>query len=214
MKKISMTMALLIAGFYLQAQQVRFGVKAGANLSSLTEYDYLLTGYEDASLDYKVGFNAGVFSQIFINKNWGLETGLYFTQLGGQDRERDLNEDYRLRANASYLQLPVSVFREIRLPGKVRLYPALGAYAGYGIAGKIKSSGHINNIDISQEQDYFKDFARRFDVGATAGIQVGLDNFLFGAAYDQGVVRVNSQKVNWEENGYNSNFKLTVGYLF
>lgn len=207
-------MTLLVAGLYLQAQQVRFGIKAGGNLSSLTEYDYMLTGYEDASLEYKVGFNAGVFSQIYFNKNWGLETGLYYSQLGGQDRDRDFDEDYRVKATASYLQLPISVFREIRLPGKVTLYPAVGAYAGYGLSGKIKASGQINGIDIAQEQDYFGDFARRFDAGATVGIQVGLNSFLFGAAYDQGILRVNSQKVNWEENAYNSNFKLTVGYLF
>lgn len=214
MKKIMITCGLLVAGLYLQAQQVRFGIKGGANLSSLGEYEYLLDGNEDAQFEYQVGFHAGLFSQIYINKNWGLETGLYFTQLGGRERERDFDENYNIRARASYLQLPVSVFREIRLPGKVRLYPSLGAYAGYGLSGKVKSSGQIRGVDLGSEQQYFDGFANRFDVGGTAAIQAGLGNFLFGVAYDQGILRVNSQKVRWDENAYNSNFKLTVGYLF
>ncbi|MFD2966369.1 porin family protein [Sphingobacterium bambusae] len=214
MKKIVLTMALLAGGLYLQAQQVRFGIRGGANLSSLGEYEHVLLANEDAQLEYKVGFHAGVFSQIYINQKWGLETGLYFTQLGGRDQDRDFDEDYKLNATANYLQLPVSVFREIQLSDKVKLFPSVGIYAGYGLSGKIKATGQIQNIDIAQQQDYFNDFAKRFDFGGTAGVQVGLGNLLLGAGYDQGVLRVNKQKANWDDNAYNSNFKLTVGYLF
>ncbi|GHE42046.1 porin family protein [Sphingobacterium griseoflavum] len=214
MKKIVLTLALLVGGLYVQAQQVRFGIKGGANLSSLGEYKHALLASEDAQLEYKLGFHAGVFSQIYINQKWGLETAIYFTQLGGRDQDRNFDEDYKLKATANYLQLPLSVFREIQLSDRMKLFPSIGIYAGYGLSGTIKATGQIQNIDIAQQQDYFDDFARRFDFGGTAGVQVGLGNVLLGAGYYQGVLRVNKQKTNWDDNAYNSNFKLTVGYLF
>ncbi len=209
-----MTLALIVAGLYLQAQEVKFGIKGGVNLSSLGEYEYMLNPTEDAQLENQFGAYAGLFSQIYLNNKWGLETGLFFTQLGGREKERDYDENYSVKAKASYLQLPLSVFYAIQLPGKVKLYPSIGVYGAYGLSGKIKASGQVLGTDISQQQDYFGDFAKRFDFGGTAGIQAGLGNFLLGASYDQGVIRVNKQKATWEDNAYNSNFRISVGYLF
>lgn len=213
-RKLLLSSALLIVMVtVVNAQSIRFGVKGGLNISSLSDYEYVME-YEDAELENKLGLYAGVFTQIYFTSNFGIETGLFYSMLGGKDKENDYNEQYKVTANPSYLQLPVAAIYKFNLPAGFSIYPAVGVYAGYGLAGKMKTSGMIGNTDISSETDYFDSFARRFDFGTTVGLNVEYKNIVLGAAYDRGLVRVNEHKVPYGDNAYNSNFRITLGYIF
>lgn len=214
MKRILLVALVICAGMAAQAQKVNFGIKAGVNLSSLGDFDYRMTGGEDADLANGVGPYGGVFTQIYLTKHFGLETGLYYTQLGGRERARDVFEDYKVTARGSYLQLPLSAFYEFPVTKKISLYPSLGVYGAYGLAGKIKTEGQYNAVDLKSENDYFGDFANRFDFGGTAGLQVGFGKLLIGGSFDHGITRVNKTKTNREDNAYNSAVRLTVGFKF
>jgi hypothetical protein len=194
------------------AQKVRFGVKAGLNVSSLGGYEYVFS-QEDVEFDYKPGLYAGVLAQIALGSNLGLETGLYYAQLGGKEKERDYQENYQVTATPSYLQCPVSVTYQFK-PGKITLYPSVGLYAGYGLSGKIKTRGSIGSARIDGDADYFGDLARRFDVGGTVGLNLEYRKFVLGVGYDRGFVRVNKEKVLYDEDAYNSNYRVTLGFIF
>jgi len=215
MKQFVLFTALMAACLLAQAQQqVRFGVKAGLNLSSLGEYELLLEGQEDAELENKPGFHAGIVAQIPLANQLGIETGVFYTQLGGRERERDWDEQYKVTANSAYLQVPVSLFYEFQLPMQISIYPSLGVYGSYGLGGDIKAEGQVGGTDITRNQQYFGDFANRFDFGGTAGLHVGLGHFLIGAGYDRGFTRVNSERVPYGDNAFNSNIRFSVGFLF
>lgn len=214
MKKILLTVMTLVVCVSLHGQQVRFGVKGGLQMSSLGDYDYPLGEWEDAELENKLGLYAGIFSHIYLTKNLGLETGLFYAQLGGREKENDFDERYEIKANPSYLQVPLSVFYQFNLPKQIRVYPSLGVYGGYGLAGKMKAEGNVYAVDITSSEDYFDVFANRFDFGGTAGIQIGTKRFLIGASYDYGLVKVNKEETPYRDNAFNRNVRFSIGYFF
>lgn len=215
MKKFLILLFLLTSCCILvNAQQFKVGIRGGLNISSLGDYDHMIGLYEDAELENKAGLYAGIFGQFHFSKNLGIEAGLFYTQLGGKDKENDYSEVYKVTASPSYLQIPVSVFYKFNLPAGFKIYPSLGIYGGYGLSGKLKVQGNIANEDISSKIDYFDDFARRFDFGGTAGLNLEYGKFILGLNYDRGFIRVNKEKAIYGDNAFNSNFRCTLSYVF
>jgi hypothetical protein len=215
MKKIVMLFLLASSCSLLSAQQqFKFGVRGGINIASLGDYDHMIGLYEDAELENKLGLYAGIFGQLHFSERLGIETGLFYSQLGGKDKENDYNESYKVTANPSYLQVPVSMFYKFNLPNELKLYPSLGLYAGYGLSGNLKTRGNIASEDIGSDIKYFDDFAKRFDFGGTAGLNLEYRKFIFGLGYDHGFTRVNKNKVVYGDNAFNSNFRCTLSYVF
>lgn len=212
-QKFVLLLVLVVVSAGVHAQKVAFGVKAGMNVSSLGGYEYIFS-HEDAELENKLGLYTGVFTQIYLTPKLGIETGLFYTQLGGKDKENDYDEQYEVTANPSYLQLPVSILYRFELPGKLTLYPSLGVYGGYGLSGKIKTRGSVGATHVDADMDYFDDFARRFDFGGTVGLNLEYRKILLGVGYDRSFIRVNEEKVRYDDDAYNSNFRVTVGYIF
>ena len=198
----------------LNAQQFNWGVRGGLNISSLGDYEHTIGQYEDSELDSKLGFHAGVFAQFPVSGNLGIETGLFYSQLGGKDKENDRNEQYKIEANPSYLQIPVSVFYKFNVIDEFKFYPSLGVYAGYGLSGKLKMKGTVAGQDIDSKVDYFGNFANKLDFGATIGMNIQYSKFILGMHYDQGFTKVNKEKTVYGDNAFNSNFRLSLSYLF
>lgn len=197
----------------VDAQKVNFGVKAGVNISSLGDYEWRLL-HDDVEFDAKAGLYAGVFTQIYFFKGLGIETGLFYAQLGGKDKENDYLELYEVTANPSYLQLPVCLVYKFNFGEKFSLYPALGIYGGCGVGGKMKAEGNIGSFDITSEVNYFDDFARRFDFGGTVGLTLQYWKIALGFGYDRSFIRVNKKEIKYEDNAFNSNFRVTLGFVF
>lgn len=72
-----------------KAQKVHFGLKAGMNASSLSNF---------SSNDTKIGFNAGVLAHIHTNnRSWGIQPELVFSSEGQKN------------LNLNYLNVPILV---------------------------------------------------------------------------------------------------------
>ena len=218
MKKCLFLLAFISCAIFTNAQKFNWGVRAGLNVSSLGDYEHAIGSYQDSELDNRLGAYAGVFAQFMVYKNLGLETGLFYAQLGGKDKENDYEhgnlEQYKIDANPSYLQLPVALFYKFNLTDKFKIYPSAGLYAGYGLAGNLKKQGTIGNVPINVNDKYFKDFANKFDLGLTVGLNVEYRKFVLGFHYDRGFTRVNKEEVIYGDNAYNSNFRCSLAYLF
>ena len=215
MKRIILLSALITLAFSsINAQGVRFGIKGGLNTSSLGEYEYSLAVRENAELDNKAGVYAGLFTQIFFTPQLGLETGLFYSTLGGMEKENDHNEQYKITVNPAYLQLPLILIYKVDILEDLAIYPAVGVYGGYGLSGKIKSKGTVWENDVTFEKNYFDDFARKLDVGGSIGLNVEYRKFVLGGAYDRGFLRVNKEKIEFGDNAFNSNFRITLAYIF
>ncbi|MDR0574749.1 MAG: PorT family protein [Tannerella sp.] len=214
MKRYFVLFLLASSCVILNAQQLKIGVRGGLNISSLSDYDHMIGQYEDAGLENKLGLYAGIFGQLHFSEKSGIETGLFYSQLGGKDKENDYYESYKITANPSYLQLPVSIFYKFNLTNGFKLYPSLGVYGGYGLSGNLKTQGSIANENLDSNIKYFNDFAKRFDAGGTAGLNLEYNKFIFGLSYDHGFIRVNKKEVIYGDNAFNSNFRCTLSYIF
>ncbi|MDR0976887.1 MAG: PorT family protein [Prevotellaceae bacterium] len=205
--------ALLMAVATGASAQLKVGVKAGMNLASLSE---LQIGDHAAGLDEKVGLHAGVLVQYVTPSRFGLETGLYYNMLGGEERERDYDEDYKISATSHYLQLPVQLIYQFRLGDDLRLTPAAGLYGAYGLGGKVKASGSVRNTSIEiPSTDFFNDATNRFDMGVTVGLNLEYERFLVGVGYEHGFLKLNKHPLVFEDdNSYNENIKVSIGILF
>lgn len=73
MKKIlTLSICLLTASIVLQAQKLNVGGKLGANLTKITGQ-----AFKDG---YDLGYHAGVFVELDLNKSWGIQPELLWNQ--------------------------------------------------------------------------------------------------------------------------------------
>jgi hypothetical protein len=192
--------------------QFSIGVKGGLNVSSIED----LGPY---SLDAKAGFHAGIMTQYMFNKNLGLESGLYYSLMGGKETEKDYDrpnriDDYKASANPSYLQMPLYAIYKVELAENLSVYPSLGLYFGYGLNGKIDVKGIENGNDVTMRDDFFNDNNNRFDMGAGVGFNVQYKKAVFGLGYEHGFMKINKKDYPFDDdNSYNSNIKLSVGFF-
>ena len=214
MKKLTLLFVFAAAAMSLQARSFEWGIRAGVNVSSLGEFDLPIAEREDSGLEGKPGIYAGLFGQFRVSGNWAIETGLFYAQMGGRNKENDRNEAYKVTADPAYLQLPVSVFYRFNLTDRFSLYPSLGVYAGYGLSGNMTVEGTVNSEDVGMKADYFDKFAERLDLGVTAGANARYGRFILGLHYDQGITRVNKTKVPYGDNALNSNFRAALSFVF
>ena len=211
-RKWIMMIAFCVVVFTAKAQ-ISVGVKGGLNVSSIEEYN----GF---SLDSRAGFHGGIMLQYMMNDNIGIESGLYYSLMGGREKEKDYDnpnriDDYVAKANPSYLQLPLYAIYKFDLGQDMKFYPSLGVYFGYGLSGNYDLKGQDDGVVIDKKEDFFNDERNRFDMGVGVGVNFQYNRIVFGVGYEQGFLKINKHDFPYEdENAYNSNLKVSVGYLF
>ena len=84
---------LLISPFFCNAQDFKFGLKSGLNLSTYR-------GENDGG-QYKLSGYAGVFSNYEINQNIEVQTELVYARIG----HRDTINDTKIKTSLGYLQI-------------------------------------------------------------------------------------------------------------
>ena len=83
------------------SSDVRFGVKAGMNVSSLSN---------DETLDdqkSKIGFNAGVFATIPVAASFNIQPEVIYSQYGSKANYTVLGDKYSSSTNLDYVTVPV-----------------------------------------------------------------------------------------------------------
>jgi hypothetical protein len=187
MKKFLVLFVLLSAGTTLTAQDPKFGVKAGLNVSKLTAAGY----------DWRAGFHGGLLSHIHVTPAFSLQPEvLYSSQgakysMGSQEVTRKLN----------YVNVPVLL--QYNFNNGFRLQG--GPQVGFLIAAKDK----VNDVDINTvDTDNFNsvDFSLPVGISYLSYAGFGVD-----ARYNIGVSKVlegSSASVR------NSVFQFGLFYLF
>lgn len=143
------------------AQGTTWGVKAGANLSTLTEI---------SDFDSKIGFQFGAVAEIELSDDFSIQPEiLYSTQGYTQDVQQQ-----DVVARIDYLILPVSVNWEFVDDLNVQLGPQLGINTRSDIEVDDQESGMVNVNDV--------------DFGLVFGLQLEIDdNFFVQGRYNLGL---------------------------
>ncbi len=225
MKKIAFTfVALLFALGYSHAQvQVKYGIRAGANLSSWQgESVQSLGNLLDAtngsvSTQSKFGYHAGVYTSFQFGDRFAIEPGVQYSLKGAELNGRLtgeggifdlLNANARFRVQSHYIEMPVLA--------KVYLAKGFHVFAGpqvsYLVDNKLDVRASVLGFSaLNRTFDINKGF-QKWDFSGVAGLGYKFDNGVnVMAAYDYGFQRIDA---NQSFNTYNRAFKFTLGYEF
>jgi hypothetical protein len=204
MKKL-IVLSVLLFGTLAANAQIRFGAKAGVNLSKINiDYTTLAQTVEESSItSYHLGgyIEFKAFPKLFI------QPGLELHGLGGKVGTAPDDE----KANMMYLRLPLHLVTRLNL-GLGSIFAGAGPYAGYALSGTSESNGIKKNINFGNavEDDY-----KKTDLGLSflAGYQLksGLN---FSIGYQMGLSNNLPDDVAQVAKAKNANFSLSLGYSF
>ncbi|WP_130736698.1 porin family protein [Flavobacterium sp. J27] len=185
MKKLFFAAAAVLAFGVTNAQEVKFGAKAGLNLSTLT-------GDDDTSM--KVGFQVGGFAEIGISDKFAIQPELLYS---AQGTKYDGAGDPSL--NLDYLNIPVMAKYYVTEGFSLEAGPQIG----FLLSAKAKSDG--GDVD-------FKDYVNSTDFGLNVGAGYDVtENINLGLRYGFGLSDVNKEG---DDSIKNSNFAFAVAYKF
>jgi len=225
MKKVSIILlAVFLTASYAHAQ-FTFGVRAGFNLTNVSEsYDGEKPD-KDERYKFTPGFQIGVVGDYAISDAISIQPGLLFAQQGAKIGWDD-DSDAKLVIGLNYLQVPINVQYKLDLGGANLLLQA-GPYLGFGLGGKLKfwdeKGKRVSDDDLKKledEDDWWKfkmggDEKKHdlkgldFGIGLGAGVQFGA--IQVGVGYNLGLANMSfGEKEKWTNNG----LALTVTYLF
>jgi hypothetical protein len=191
MKKAFLALALTLGvASAAQAQSARFGVKAGASLTSLT-------GDDTDNAKYKFGFNGGVMANFALNDMFSIQPEVLYSMKGAKADGRDS------RVNLNYIDIPV--LAKIST-GETGLFFELGPQIGFLASAKAKEND--TSIDV-------KDAFKSVDFGYAAGLGFqAASGPMVGLRYNGGFTNNGKSVMGYDPKSKNSAFQLYVGFLF
>ncbi|MDR1581718.1 MAG: PorT family protein [Prevotellaceae bacterium] len=203
-KKVLVVIAIAILTAGSAQAQLRFGARAGFNLTNLSG--------DVNNTKFKPGFQIGAVGDYSINEAFAIQPGLVFATQGCAVKETG----YENKMTLNYLQVPINAQYKLNLGGKTLLLQA-GPYLGFGLGGKEKGKedfdgdGNWEDFDEkikmgSGNDADFKTFD--FGIGLGAGIQFG--NIQAGLGYNLGLANINNGTGSIKNGG----LAITLTYLF
>ena len=132
MKKIILTAAAVFAFSFANAQDVKFGAKAGLNISSIT-------GDDTEELSSKIGFQVGGFAEIKISDKFAIQPELLYSAQGAKFDGGNLN--------LNYINIPVMAKYYVADAFSLEAGPQLGFLMSAKADGKDVKDG-FNSTDF------------------------------------------------------------------
>jgi opacity protein-like surface antigen len=185
MKKLFIAAIAVLAFGSANAQETKFGVKAGLNFSNFTG------DVENNSM--KVGFHVGGLVNIKVSDKFAVQPELLYSGQGAKF-------DGGVTVSADYLNIPVMA--QFKIADKFSL--EAGPQIGFLMSAKAKGSGQT--VDV-------KEFYNSTDFGINIGAGYDVtENINVGLRYTIGVSNIAKDSGDYKEG--NSNIAFALGYKF
>ena len=187
MKKLLIA-AVLLAGVSLtNAQDMKFGAKAGLNISSLTG--------DVSDIKSKIGFQVGAFGEFKVSDKFAIQPELLFTSLGAKSDSSPAET-----LSLGYIAIPVMAKYFVSEKFSLELGPQLG----FLISAKSKFDGNSQDVkDGFNSTDFGMNLGAGYDVAENINLGLRYTFGLSNVLKDSGTVKAQ-----------NSNFALALGYKF
>lgn len=184
-----MVMLAVGATMSLQAQIVRFGVRAGVNVNHLS-----LSGH--GAGDNCAGFTGGIMAEINVPViGLGFDVAAQYARLSADNEIAENKTPNYETEHFDFLQVPINLKYKIQIPAVSRI---VAPYLFTGPTLNFNFSGH----------DTFKTFQTGWNVGL--GVEL-IRHLQLGASYCFGMGNVYKDHGS---HGRNSYWTATVGWLF
>ena len=188
----------------MSSSDVRFGIKAGMNVSSLSKNETL----EDQGS--KIGFNAGVFANIPVAESFSIQPEVLYSQYGDKYDYVVAGNRYSYANHLDYVTVPV-MFQYNFIPN---LYVEAGPEFGFMVSAKNKAKNETNN-DVLAESRNYKDSFNTFNVGIGLGAGYYFtDNIGITARYVAGVTDIAKDRPANSDAVRNNAFQVGLAYKF
>lgn len=188
--KVLMLAAFAFLAMNVNGQDLKFGVKAGLNMSNFGG---------DLNTKSKMGIHIGGFAQYGINDALFLQPEVLFSTEGAKDNDNDGK-----LMSLTYLNIPVMVGYKI---GAVKgLSLEVGPQLGFLMGAKYDGETDMGNGD--KFKDYFK--STNFSLNLGAGYEV-TENIGVGLRYSIGMSGISDDS---DTKIKQNNFQISVGYKF
>lgn len=210
MKKVVLTIAAIFAFGFANAQETKFGAKAGLNLANLTG------DVQDASM--KVGFHVGGFVEIKVSDKFSVQPELLFSTQGAKEKYSESETGYSYteesKLNLSYLNIPIMAKYYVADKFSLEAGPQIGflmsAKSDFSFSetvGGVTNSGS-QNVDV-------KDNLESIDFGFNLGLGYDFtENVSAGARYNLGLSNIAKTENGDDTKIQNNVISISIGYKF
>jgi hypothetical protein len=190
MKKLILSIGLLASiSAAAQAQSIKYGIKAGASLTTVT-------GSDVDHAKNKFGFNGGVLANFGFNDMISIQPEVLYSMKGAK---RDDTND--MRVNLNYIDVPVLLKVST---GATGLFFEAGPQVGFLASAKTKLGG----VSFDDKDGY-----KTIDFGYAAGLGFQVESGPnIGLRYNGGFTNI--LKDANDGTIRNSAFQLYVGFMF
>jgi len=211
MKKLLIVVLALCTGASIvnaqdaASQKIRFGIKAGGNLTTLGKLNFL---GEDYDYKYKPGLTAGVFAEIPLGNQFSFIPEINYSEKGGKINETVEDVKVEFDQRASYIDVPVTFAYSVS--------PGFKIFAGPQVSFFLSQTSKIYFNDEQQGEDNTDDS----EIAKTlAGGLIGLgyditNNLNINARYMRDFQKASSSDSDATDKAINSGFSLSLGYKF
>ena len=174
------TVALTLTAGAISAQESRFGIKGGLNVSTLTTNDF-----DDKNL--KPGFHVGVFNKISLGEALAIQPELLFSTKGAKYSYDNILVKGDSKFNLNYIELPVKLVVNLLTIFEVQF----GPYVGYLVNAKAETNAEVLDFwNIGSEDEIDRKQFKAFDYGLSMGLGLNLDPLVIGVNYTLGLTTV------------------------
>ena len=215
-KNLILTAAIIFAGMTsAMAQEMNWGIKAGANYSNLTS---------EMDTDYIFGFHAGLIAEYKITPQFALQPELLYS-LEGAKAKMDFREGEFFFSSEEKIKLGY-----INLPVMLKYYatPAFSLQAGPQIGFLVSAENDYDIVSNFEDFEFnesgtedIKDELKKISIGLNFGLGYDISSSLFvQARYHLGLSDISDyddQDDEFEvdfEKIKNQSFQVSLGYKF
>ena len=189
MKKIILSAIAIFTIGFANAQETKFGVKAGLNLSNLTG--------DSSDNGVRPSFYVGGLVEIKVSDKFVVQPELVYSSQGTTSKS---DSNYSLQLG--YLNIPIMAKYIVAEGFGLEVGPQVGfliAASSKGPGGSVDVKDQLSGVD--------------FSLGFGAGYDI-TENFNLGLRYNLGLTKVNKDSVSGSSDVKNSVFQIGVGYKF
>ncbi|MFK5879869.1 MAG: porin family protein [Flavobacteriaceae bacterium] len=216
MKKNILVVIIVIFTLNINAQNVKFGAKAGLNISSIY-------GSEAATNnEFRYSFHVGVVSEIKISDKFTFQPEILFSSQGTRMNYEDFIED-QIDVVYEYISVKsVSAMNYLNIPLMIKYYPfnnfsiEFGPQVGFLLSVNNEFELKSGRDTISQSSSNM-DGTNRVDFALNLGLGYKLENgIFFNSRYNFGLSAINKEMENqiYFEKARNGVLQLSIGYFF